>query len=128
MKKFLILFVIAAASISIIACTNDSGEKYTVFAKCLKETGAKMYGAYWCPACAAQKKLFGKKAVKEISYIECDYRGKGANPILCTEKGIKAYPTWEFKDGSFESGVTTLEELSEKTGCSLPKDTETEFS
>ena len=28
-------------------------------AECLSEHGVIMYGAFWCPHCAAQKKVFG---------------------------------------------------------------------
>src|SRR3989344_3569664 len=33
--------------------------KYDPFAQCLTDNGAKMFGAYWCPHCSDQKKMFG---------------------------------------------------------------------
>ncbi|MEK9176664.1 MAG: hypothetical protein AAB923_00015, partial [Patescibacteria group bacterium] len=32
------------------------------FAQCLKDNGAVFCGAYWCPHCQNQKKLFGTSA------------------------------------------------------------------
>ncbi|HEY4504811.1 MAG TPA: hypothetical protein VJI73_03495, partial [Candidatus Paceibacterota bacterium] len=39
--------------------TSGPGE-LDAFANCLKDRGAIFYGAFWCPHCANQKKLFGK--------------------------------------------------------------------
>jgi len=40
-------------------------------AKYLRETGARMYGAYWCPHCSRQKELFGREAWSYVDYVEC---------------------------------------------------------
>lgn len=93
--------------------------KYDEFATCLKDKGAVFYGAFWCPHCQDQKKLFGKSA-KLLSYVECSTAdGNGQNQI-CIDKGVKSYPTWEFADGAFLNGKIALEELAEKTSCVLP--------
>lgn len=83
-------------------------------AKHLTEVGATMYGAYWCPHCMQQKELF-REAFKYINYVECDPKGRRANPALCHEKGVKVYPTWEI-EGNFYPGVRSLEELSNLSG------------
>ncbi len=98
--------------------TLESG-KYDSFAKCLASSGTVMYGAYWCPHCQNQKKLFGS-SVKYIKYVECDPKGSGANPDLCRAKGVNGYPMWEYPDGSFGSGEQSLMILSSKSGCKLP--------
>jgi glutaredoxin len=36
----------------------------------MKEKQTVMFGASWCPHCAAQKKLFGK-SIKSVPYFEC---------------------------------------------------------
>lgn len=46
----------------------------------LQTIKARMYGAYWCPHCHTQQELFGKEAFSAITYIECDPRGKEAQP------------------------------------------------
>lgn len=83
------------------------------FAKCLTNKGAVMYGAYWCPHCKEQKKMFGS-AFQYIKYVECTEKVQE-----CLNKNIKGYPTWIFKDGSRLEGEQSLEVLSEKTGCEL---------
>ena len=94
----------------------ENGGQYDSFAKCLSQN-AKFYGAYWCPNCQNQKKLFGPSA-KYISYIECDPNGENPEPFLCIEKNIKGYPTWEIR-GQQLMGVQSLEKLSELSGCKL---------
>jgi len=94
--------------------------EFDTFAQCLKDKGAVFYGAFWCPHCQNQKKMFGKSS-KLLPYVECSTPdGKGQLKI-CKDKNIEGYPTWEFTDGSRESGEVSLELLSEKTGCELPK-------
>ena len=89
------------------------------FAICLKEKKAIFYGAFWCPHCSAQKKLFGNSA-KLLPYKECS-TPDGKNQIEeCTASGIETYPTWIFEDGSKMTGEIPLKTLAEKTGCELP--------
>jgi thiol-disulfide isomerase/thioredoxin len=92
---------------------------YDTFAECLGNAGAKFYGAYWCPHCQDQKKLFQNS--KKLPYIECSTPdGKGQTPV-CIDAKITGYPTWEFIDGSRADGKQSIEELSKKTNCSLPQ-------
>lgn len=81
----------------------------TQLAQHLDQTGAKMYGAYWCPHCQSQKEMFGA-AVSELPYVECDPKGESPQPELCQETGIQGYPTWEI-NGELYPGVRSLEEL-----------------
>ena len=75
-----------------------------------------MYGAYWCPHCAEQKKLFGN-AFDYVNYVECDPKGKDANPALCQQKGIGGFPTWEIGNDLYE-GTRSLQELARLSGFS----------
>jgi len=81
---------------------------------CLKEKGAKMYGAYWCSHCQKQKAEFGE-AFKNILYVECTEKQDE-----CTAAGIEGYPTWVFSDGSKLSGEQDLKVLADKAGCPFP--------
>ncbi len=92
--------------------------RFDTFAQCLTDAGAKFYGAYWCPHCQAQKKLFENS--KKIPYIECSTPNGQAQTQTCIDAKITGYPTWDFADGSRADGEQTLEELSAKTGCVLP--------
>jgi len=93
--------------------------QYDEFAQCLADKGVKYFGAFWCPNCQEQNKLFGKSK-KFVPYTECS-TPNGQNQLqVCIDADIKAYPTWEFSDGSRQVGVLSLEELSEETDCELP--------
>ena len=81
----------------------------------LQTIKARMYGAYWCPHCHTQQELFGKEAFSAITYIECDPRGKDAQPDLCKAANIKAYPTWEIR-GKYYMGQQSLEKLAILSG------------
>jgi thiol-disulfide isomerase/thioredoxin len=92
--------------------------EYDTFAQCVGDAGAKFYGAYWCPHCQEQKKLF--KNSKKLPYIECSTPNGQAQTQVCIDEKITGYPTWKFADGSIGDGLQTLEELAEKTSCALP--------
>ncbi len=97
---------------------------YDSFAQCIASSGAQFYGAFWCPHCAQQKQEFGD-AVKYLPYIECSTPDAQAQTQVCIDKGIKEYPTWYFASSTVASttGVLSLQQLSEKTGCPLPTST-----
>lgn len=90
------------------------------FATCITQSGAKFYGAFWCPHCKEQKEMFSH-ATSSLPYIECSTPDGNGQTQVCIDAGIKGYPTWEFKNGDRVSGVQTLATLAEKTSCPLPK-------
>ncbi len=90
------------------------------FAQCLKDKGAIFYGAFWCPHCQNEKGFFGSSA-RLLPYVECSTPDGNAQLPVCIQKKIQSYPTWEFSDGTRETGEVSLETLAEKTGCVLPK-------
>ncbi|MAF36739.1 hypothetical protein CL622_06500 [archaeon] len=91
---------------------------HDALADCLTDSGAKMYGAYWCPHCLDQKAMFGDSWNK-VNYIECSLPNRGGQTRTCDLMDIESYPTWEFGDGSRQSGALTLDELAEKSGCNV---------
>ncbi|HEV7702438.1 MAG TPA: hypothetical protein VGO63_03310 [Candidatus Paceibacterota bacterium] len=93
--------------------------KYDEFATCLKDKGAVFYGAFWCPHCQAEKKLFGS-SVKLLPYVECSTADASGQTQICIDKGVKSYPTWEFADMSRLTGEIPLQQLADKTSCVLP--------
>jgi hypothetical protein len=109
-----ILFV----GITAVAFLNPAEGKYDEFAKCLSENGVTMYGAYWCPHCNAQKQMFGN-SWSQVNYVECSLPNKAGQTQVCTESGIKSYPTWEFQDGLRIEGEMPLEKISSLSGCKL---------
>ena len=93
--------------------------KHDTFAQCLKDSGTKFYGAFWCPHCQEQKAMFGKSE-KLLPYTECSLPDGKTTTQVCVDAEIKTYPTWEFADGSRVTGTQTLAALSAKTSCPLP--------
>ena len=116
MKYFVFILI---GLLFIAGCQTYSRENVDNFAKCLTEKGAVMYGTFWCPHCANVKKEFGE-SFRYIEYVECDPRGDNEQSELCIKKGIEAYATFEFTDGSRLVGEPSFEELSSKTGCEVP--------
>jgi uncharacterized membrane protein len=94
-----------------IPVVNTSGPAEMALARHLTQVGAVMYGAYWCSHCHDQKELFGKQAVRELNYVECDPNGANPQVERCRAKGIQGYPTWEIHDQLY-SGTRSLSELS----------------
>jgi hypothetical protein len=100
---------------------NRTQHRNDDFARCLKDRGVKMYGAWWCPHCQEQKDKF-KASFEYVPYIECGIKGdvKGKNPV-CKQDGITHFPTWQFPPmGERVERVFELEELRDRTGCPLP--------
>jgi hypothetical protein len=109
-----VLFVVAYA-----AGWYHNSHRYDGFAKCLTSKQVKMYGAYWCPHCAEQKEEFGK-SFQYVNYVECAIQGSREMAPACKAAGVQHYPTWQFGTSSLVEGKFPLQELSDKTGCSLP--------
>jgi thiol-disulfide isomerase/thioredoxin len=103
---------------SATSSTSLKPESVQKLAACIKASGAKFYGAFWCPHCNDQKDMFGD-AKKELPYIECSTPdGRGENPV-CAAAKITGYPTWVFADGTSQPGALSFEELAQRTGCTI---------
>ncbi len=68
----------------------------------LQESGAKFYGAYWCPSCENQKALFEASAHR-LPYVECTPDGRGGHRAFsCVTESIQRYPTWIINNQRYE--------------------------
>ena len=105
-----VLAPFGAAFIFAMPSSAGSGSE-AALARHLRESGAVMYGAYWCPHCQEQKALFGD-AAGDLPYVECDPNGVNARPDLCEKAGVKAFPTWVIGDKRLE-GVQSPDALAE---------------
>lgn len=116
------LIVVAVALAGILSFFNEDADtgpgQYDTLATCLQEKGATFYGAFWCPHCRDQKKLFGNSA-KLLPYVECSTADAAGQTQICIDKNIESYPTWEFADGSRMTGAISPEDLATKTECPL---------
>jgi hypothetical protein len=120
--KKMILYVLIAALFAgaYLAGRYYKNHKYDSFARCIATKNAKMYGLYWCSHCADQKREFGS-AFRYIPYIECASENDPHELTpACKAAGVKLFPSWQFGADPPREGVLTLQELSQKTGCSLP--------
>ena len=124
MKKssliWLVITLLLGAGIIWLIKIPDKPGKLDTFASCIKDSGATFYGAFWCPHCQNQKAMFGASA-KLLPYVECSTPDGNSQLPICTDAGVTGYPTWEFADGTRESGEVSLDKLSEKTSCVLPE-------
>lgn len=113
---WILLILIGASGTLFVSLTPDDNPAVLDLAKCLTQKGVKMYGAYWCPHCKEQKRLFGS-AFKDINYVEC---ADASNPRLqleiCKTAGIEGYPTWDFNGEKIAHGID-LPELAQRSGC-----------
>jgi hypothetical protein len=120
-KKVLIYGIIVVLFVSAyLAGRYYKNHKYDSFAKCLASKNAKMYGLYWCPHCADQKREFGA-SFHYVPYVECASEDDPHQLTpACKAAGVKLFPSWQFGADPPKEGVLTLQDLSQKTGCSLP--------
>lgn len=126
MKKTLIVSISIIALIVIVGILIYNSPKAkerraarASFASCIKDSGAIFYGAFWCPHCQNQKKLF-KESAKLLPYFECSTPDGQSMLSVCQEAGIKGYPTWMYSNGTTSSGEQTFSEISAATSCPLP--------
>lgn len=121
-KKTLVSMIVVVAVVIVgLILLQRAGNKpgpNDGLAKALKDSGTIFYGAFWCPHCADQKKLFGT-SVPLLPYFECSTPDGNSQIQACTEKGVTAYPTWVFPDGSRLVGPQSLQTLADKIGYKL---------
>ena len=119
LRYIMIAVAIVLASAAAYYFAHRRNTQLDAFAQCLTAKQAKMYGAFWCPHCQDQKEKFGS-SFEYAPYIECGIKGSQAIAQVCTDAGIKRFPTWIFSDGTRIEGAHELQFLGDKTGCSLP--------
>ena len=120
-KKILIYGILLALFVgAYLAGRYYKNHRYDSFAKCLASKNARMYGLYWCPHCADQKSEFGA-SFRYVPYIECASQDDPHQlTAACQAAGVKLFPSWQFGADPPKEGVLSLQDLSQKTGCSLP--------
>jgi uncharacterized membrane protein len=108
---------------------NTSGPAELGLAQHLKQSGAKMYASFTCPHCCEQKELFGKEAINELPYVECNPYGKDPQTDACEKIGeaVKqktgqefGFPTWQV-NGQFLVGRQKLTDLAKASGYTGPQ-------
>ncbi len=106
-------------SITVGGVTYDNVDMIAL-AKAIKASGAKFYGADWCPFCTQQKELFGEGA-DELPFFEVTNKNHTLNQ-LGIEQDITQLPTWTFDNGETRyTGVLQIDELIAYTGVTIPQ-------
>jgi hypothetical protein len=119
-KHFVWSGIVLAAVLAWAGRWYYSNHRYDDFAKCLTSKQVTMYGAYWCPHCAEQKEEFGG-SFRHVNYVECAIKGTRDLSAACKAANVQHFPSWQFGPGTpLVEAVFPLQELSDKTGCSLP--------
>lgn len=81
----------------------------------LEESDARFYGAFWCPSCQEQKRMFGRSADR-LPYVECTPNGRaGGMAFECVANDITGYPTWII-DGRRYQELLTPDQLAARSG------------
>ncbi len=98
---------------------DTPAQDLVAFAKALAQTtGVKLYAAAWCPACNSQKALF-EDGADYLPFIEVTNPDRSLN-AAGTAANITSYPTWQFPDGTRESGVLSLATIAQRSGVAIP--------
>lgn len=88
-------------------------------AEALTASGAKFYGASWCPHCMDQKKMFGA-AGRFLPYVECAPNGPRAPQATeCVAQQIKGYPTWVINGNRYQR-MLSVRQLAAMSGVAAP--------
>lgn len=114
----IVIVLILIGIVIAFAIPKTPSGNYDVFAQCISTAGAKMYGAFWCSHCQAQKESFGA-SWQHVNYIECSTPDGQSQLPICSTANIAGYPTWVFADGSRIEGEASFAQLAAKTGCTL---------
>lgn len=108
------------------AAEGEAAPDLVQFAKDLAAAGVKYFGAAWCPFCTEQKELFADGG-HYLPFIEVTNGDRTLNSIGQAEQ-ITTFPTWEFPDETRETGVLSLETLSQRSGVPIPQSEDPTFA
>lgn len=115
----------AAVLASTTTPEGEAAQDLVAFAKALSDAGVTYYGAAWCPACTEQRQLFADGG-QFLPFVEVTNSDRSLNEIG-QAAGIEAFPTWEFPDGSRETGVLSLDQISQLSGVDIPQSSSPSF-
>lgn len=104
----------AAASVEVTIGTLDM----VALAQALTAANARFLGAAWCPACTAQKELFGDGGT-QLPFEEVTDDQRMLNDTG-TANNVTTLPTWLFDGGIRLEGVQSLQILAAAAGVTLP--------
>ncbi|MFU7561922.1 Ig-like domain-containing protein [Roseiconus sp. JC912] len=110
--------IVSSALTTTTEAEGEAAPDLVQFAKALDAAGVTFFGAGWCPACSEQKALF-EDGYKYLPFVEVTNSDRTINQVGI-DNNITAYPTWVFPDTSRETGVLTLQQISDRSGVAIP--------
>ncbi|MAF51379.1 MAG: hypothetical protein CMH64_04790 [Nanoarchaeota archaeon] len=125
--KNLLLIITLTFLVFVSGCISqerkiEESTELNSFAKCLRDSGLKMYGSYTCAICKKQRSLFDS-SFEIIGEVECHPRGENPETERCLKMDIQKTPTWILEKDEIEikrlEGYQTLENLAELSGCQI---------
>jgi hypothetical protein len=112
----------------------------STFSRCVADSGATMYSAWWCPYCFLQLKRFdptlvradmkNSEKMKDFPFMkDCGGEKPGTLTTTCAPKEARGVPMWTFANGTppdengkpYSGGTLELEDIAKLTGCTLAK-------
>ena len=135
MQKVVLALILALATARFADAVESSD-----FSRCVANSGAVMYSAWWCPYCFLELKEFDRKLVradmKDHEKMRAfpfakDCGGEKAGSLIpeCAPKEARGVPYWTFnnvtlinEDGKpYRGGMFPLADIAKYSGCPLPK-------
>jgi len=115
--RYVILGAVVVIFVALFVWYKTAPGPYDGLATYLNQSGVKMYGAFWCPHCQAEKQDFGKSESK-LPYVECSEPDETTQTPICIAQKIVSYPTWDFPNPiTLESGTNDS-----NVACKTPYD------
>ena len=93
--RYIVLGALVIIFVGLFVWYKTAPGPYDGLANYLNQSGVKMYGAFWCPHCQAEKKDFGKSEAL-LPYVECSMPDGQTQTQICIDQKIVSYPTWDF--------------------------------
>ncbi len=99
---FVLILVAITTLMTLVVRGSGTAGKYSTFVTALKDSGAKFYGAFWCPHCQEQEKALdaSRQSLERAGlYVECSTPDGRDQKQICDDEKIESYPTWKFPNG-----------------------------
>jgi hypothetical protein len=102
-----LVIILAIILLSYFILSQEHPETSEDIVKCIGENSI-LYVQLGCAHCETQEEMFGDN-LKYLTTVDCWFEKEKCG-------GITGTPSWEIK-GEFYTGVHSIEELQELTGC-----------
>ena len=132
--------MVFALMLTLLAARFAGAQDSSDFSRCVANSGAVMYSAWWCPYCFLALKEFDRtltrRDMKDSEKMRAfpfakDCGGEKAGSLIpeCVPKEARGVPFWSFGNGAlfnengkpYKGGMLPLTDIAKYSGCPLPK-------